>query len=47
MAGYLEDELEFVGGLRGKPLETVKCETCDIRVPAHAGIHHRGRNSAR
>jgi len=36
MAGYLEDELEFVGGLRGKPLETVKCETSDIRVPAHA-----------
>jgi 4-hydroxy-3-polyprenylbenzoate decarboxylase len=36
MAGYLEDELEFVGGLRGKPLETVKCETCDIQVPAHA-----------
>jgi 4-hydroxy-3-polyprenylbenzoate decarboxylase len=36
MAGYLEDELEFAGGLRGRPLEVVKCETCDIRVPAHA-----------
>jgi 4-hydroxy-3-polyprenylbenzoate decarboxylase len=36
MADYLEDELEFVGGLRGKPLEVVKCETSDIRVPAHA-----------
>jgi 4-hydroxy-3-polyprenylbenzoate decarboxylase len=36
MAGFLEDELEFVGGLRGKPLQVVKCETCDILVPAHA-----------
>jgi len=36
MAGYLEDELDFVGGLRGKPLEVVKCETSDILVPAHA-----------
>ena len=36
MAGYLEDELEFAGGLRGKPLPVVKCETCDIRVPAHS-----------
>jgi UbiD family decarboxylase len=36
MANYLEDELEFAGGLRGKPLEIVKCETSDIRVPAHS-----------
>ena len=36
MANYLEDELDFVGGLRGKPLEVVKCETSDIRVPAYA-----------
>jgi len=36
MAGYLEDELEFSGGLRGRPLEVVRCETSDIRVPAHA-----------
>jgi len=36
MANYLEDELEFAGGLRGAPLPVVKCETCDIRVPAHA-----------
>jgi UbiD family decarboxylase len=36
MADYLEDELDFVGGLRGKPLEVVKCETSDIRVPAYA-----------
>jgi UbiD family decarboxylase len=36
MAGYLEDELEFAGGLRGRPLPVVKCETCDIRVPAYS-----------
>jgi 4-hydroxy-3-polyprenylbenzoate decarboxylase len=36
MADYLEDELDLVGGLRGKPLEVVKCETSDIRVPAYA-----------
>ena len=38
MANYLEDELEFAGGLRGKPLAVVKCEHSDIRVPAHAEI---------
>ncbi len=36
MANYLEDELEFAGGLRGSALPVVRCETCDIRVPAHA-----------
>jgi 4-hydroxy-3-polyprenylbenzoate decarboxylase len=36
MANYLEDELEFAGGLRGRPLPVVKCETSDIRVPATA-----------
>jgi len=36
MAGYREDELEFVGGLRGSPLRVVPCETCDIRVPANS-----------
>ncbi|MEZ5564698.1 MAG: UbiD family decarboxylase [Gammaproteobacteria bacterium] len=36
MAGFQEDELEFAGGMRGKALEVVKCETSDIRVPAHA-----------
>jgi UbiD family decarboxylase len=36
MANYLEDELEFAGGLRGAPLPVVRCETCDIRVPAHS-----------
>jgi len=31
-----EDELELAGGLRGRPVEVVKCETSDILVPAHA-----------
>jgi len=36
MAGFGEDEFEYAGGLRGKPLELVRCETSDLRVPAHA-----------
>ena len=36
MAGLGEDEYELAGGLRGKPLELVKCETSDILVPANA-----------
>ncbi len=31
-----EDEYELAGGLRGKPVELVKCETSDIMVPATA-----------
>ena len=31
-----EDEYELAGGLLGKPLELVKCETNDILVPAKA-----------
>jgi 4-hydroxy-3-polyprenylbenzoate decarboxylase len=34
--GPIADELALAGGLRGKPLEVVKCETNDMRVPAHA-----------
>ncbi|MBS93216.1 MAG: hypothetical protein CL799_02035 [Chromatiales bacterium] len=30
------DELSLAGGLRGEPLEVVKCETNDMLVPAHA-----------
>jgi 4-hydroxy-3-polyprenylbenzoate decarboxylase len=29
------DELAAAGGLRGKPLEVVRCETSDLLVPAH------------
>ena len=31
-----EDEYEIAGGLKGKPIELVKCETSDILVPANA-----------
>ncbi|MFW2404940.1 MAG: UbiD family decarboxylase domain-containing protein [Gammaproteobacteria bacterium] len=30
------DELAYAGGLRGKALEVVKCDTNELRVPAHA-----------
>jgi len=29
------DELAVAGGMRGKPIDVVKCETSDIQVPAH------------
>ena len=32
------DEMAVAGGLRGKPVEVVKCETCDLYVPATAEI---------
>ncbi len=31
---YGMDEFEFAGGLRGEPVEMVKCETIDLEVPA-------------
>ncbi|MBI4187130.1 MAG: UbiD family decarboxylase [Chloroflexi bacterium] len=31
-------EEDYAGGLRGEPEELVKCETCDLHVPAHAEI---------
>ncbi len=30
------DELAVAGGMRGKPIDVVKCETNDMLVPAHA-----------
>lgn len=33
-----ENEMDFIGGLRGKPLDLVKAETCDLLVPASAEI---------
>ena len=33
-----EDELDYVGGIRGKPVEMVKCETNNILVPAQSEI---------
>ncbi|MEC9375029.1 MAG: UbiD family decarboxylase [Pseudomonadota bacterium] len=34
--GRLPDELAIAGGLRGKAIDVVKCETNDMLVPAHA-----------
>ncbi|MDY6863551.1 MAG: UbiD family decarboxylase [Thermodesulfobacteriota bacterium] len=31
-------EYDIIGGLRGEPMELVKCETIDLHVPAHAEI---------
>lgn len=36
VAGLGQDELEFAGGIKGKPVELVKCETSNIMVPAKA-----------
>ena len=36
MAPFGVDEFEVAGGLMGKPLELVKCETSDLLVPANA-----------
>ncbi len=36
LAGLGQDELDFAGGFRGKPVELVKCETSDLLVPAQA-----------
>lgn len=33
-----EDEVEYAGGLRGAPVELVRCKTQDLMVPAHAEI---------
>lgn len=35
---YGVDKYEIDGGLRGEPLELVKCETIDLEVPAYAEI---------
>jgi 4-hydroxy-3-polyprenylbenzoate decarboxylase len=32
------DEMMIAGFLRGRPVEMVKCETCDLEVPANAEI---------
>lgn len=35
---YGVDKYEYDGGLRGEPLEVVKCQTIDLEVPAYAEI---------
>jgi 2,5-furandicarboxylate decarboxylase 1 len=37
------DELAIAGALQGRPLDVVKCQTSDIRVPAEAEIVIEGR----
>ena len=37
-ARYGADELAVAGGIRGAPIELVRCETVDLEVPAHAEI---------
>jgi 2,5-furandicarboxylate decarboxylase 1 len=37
------DEFAIAGGLRGRAVEMVPCETCDLRVPADAEIVLEGR----
>jgi UbiD family decarboxylase len=39
-------EYELMGGLRGEPVELVKCETSDLYVPASAEIVIEGRISS-
>ena len=38
MIGAYVNEVDIAGGLRGKPVELVKCETCDLEVPATSEI---------
>lgn len=38
-------ECEMIGGYTGKPVELVKCETCDLEVPATAEIVIEGEFS--
>jgi len=45
LAALGEDELELSGGIRGKPVELVRCETSDVLVPAHAEIILEGEIS--
>ena len=32
------DDWALAGGLRGAPIELVKCKTCDVKVPATAEV---------
>jgi UbiD family decarboxylase len=35
---YGKDEMEFAGGLKGEPIELVRCRTVDLHVPTTAEI---------
>ena len=41
---YGLDEYDYAGGLRGSPVELVKCETVDLEVPATAEYVIEGVN---
>ncbi|RMF99307.1 MAG: UbiD family decarboxylase, partial [Gammaproteobacteria bacterium] len=43
LAGLGEDEFALAGGLRGEPVELVRCETSELQVPAQAEIVVEGR----
>ncbi|MEW6664555.1 MAG: UbiD family decarboxylase [Thermodesulfobacteriota bacterium] len=38
MGSFMDDEFAFAGGLRGEPVEMVKCKTIDLDVPAYAEL---------
>jgi 2,5-furandicarboxylate decarboxylase 1 len=40
---YGSDELRLAGGLRGEPIEVVRCKSIDLQVPATAEIVLEGR----
>jgi UbiD family decarboxylase len=40
-----KDEIEFAGGLKGEPIELVRCKTVDLRVPAMSEIVIEGEIS--
>ena len=40
------DEWDMAGALRGRPMEMVKCETCDLEVPSHTEIILEGQTLA-
>jgi len=43
---YGQDHLDFASSVRGEPLETVKCKTVDIEVPANAELVIEGEIEA-
>ena len=43
IAALDDDEMEIAGALLGRPIEMVKCQTNQVRVPAHAEIVIEGR----
>ncbi len=40
---YGKDEMEFAGGLKGEPIELIRCKTVDLHVPATAEIIIEGQ----